>query len=647
MKTLRFTCLFLPFFLVSVTSLSKFAVADDFKPISREELEMKDNPAAPGTHAMILEWTDEQDDNESREDEYFRIKIFTDKGKKYGDVEIPYYNDRFTIGNIKARTVQPDGTIVPFTAKIFDKMLVKAGSFKIKAKTFSLPDVRPGSIVEYRYRRTWDSSLLYNANWELQRNLFIRKAKLVLKPYLKGAFFATYITVGVPKERQPVSTAKDFVLELRDVAEFQEEKLTLPESQLKPRVDFFYRTQDSKTPDDFWMRYGKETYRESEDFIGKRSGIKQAVNLIIGPADNAEAKLRKIYSRVQQIRNLSYEETKTTQEVSRITPKDNKNVEDVLRNGYGYRREINRLFVAMVRAAGLESNVVRVSQRDAQLFQRALLDDRQLDSEIAIAQSDAKEILLDPGTPFCPFGLLSWENTGITALRLDKDGGAFFQTAQPASQQAVLRRKADLKLDEDGGFKGKIEVEYEGQFALRRRLNALESDEAEQKKDHEERLEGWLPSGSKAKLIEITGNKDSEKPLHIRFEVEIPSVASSVGSRTLAPILVFQAQSSNPFEFAKRIHPIYFDFPYQEIDSVKVTLPEGLKIESLPKATVIKEQFAFYDNSWQQQGNTVMATRREAMGAYMFDLSFYNALRSFFEKVNNGDKENVVLRAAQ
>ena len=49
--------------------------------------------------------------------------------------------------NLHARTIRPDGTIVEFSGKAFDKSIVKARSVKYLAKTFTLPDVQVGSIL--------------------------------------------------------------------------------------------------------------------------------------------------------------------------------------------------------------------------------------------------------------------------------------------------------------------------------------------------------------------------------------------------------------------------------------------------------------------------------------------------------------------
>ena len=51
-----------------------------------------------------------------------------------------------------------------------------------------------------------------------------------------------------------------------------------------------------------------------EGFIGKRSAMDHAVAQIVSPNDSQEVKLRKIYDRVQQFRNTTYEFQKTKSE---------------------------------------------------------------------------------------------------------------------------------------------------------------------------------------------------------------------------------------------------------------------------------------------------------------------------------------------
>ena len=166
-----------------------------FQPISPEELKMTSEPQAPGAPAIILFHQVDRDDNfrTPHEDNYFRIKILTEEGRKYADVEIPYFKESGDTGVIRARTIRPDGTIVNFDGKVFTKTIVKAKGLKYQAKTFTLPDVQVGSIIEYYYTEDLREKNIFDSHWILSHELFTRSAKFSLKPYEAA---------GSPKERE-------------------------------------------------------------------------------------------------------------------------------------------------------------------------------------------------------------------------------------------------------------------------------------------------------------------------------------------------------------------------------------------------------------------------------------------------------------
>ena len=82
-----------------------------------------------------------------------------------------------------------------------------------------------------------------------------------------------------------------------------------PENELKYRVDFIYDTDSviEKDQDKYWKRVGKQWYGEINRVINRRRAMERAVAQIVQPGDAPEAKLRRIYARVQQIRNVSFE----------------------------------------------------------------------------------------------------------------------------------------------------------------------------------------------------------------------------------------------------------------------------------------------------------------------------------------------------
>jgi hypothetical protein len=619
------------------------SVAEDFKPVSPEELQLKEVSGAPGAHAVILEYTSNQNDTDSWEDEYYRIKVFDEEGKKHGDIELAYLRGVTNIGSIKARVLQPNGQIQPFDGKIFEKTVVKGRGFKFQAKAFSLPNVQPGSIIEYKFRRSWDASRLVNTRWTLQRDLFMKKASYVLQTYTGPGVGSYWMALGLPAGKQVQRKGDKIMLTLEDMPAFDEESYAPPEDQLKPRVEFFYSSRDVEKPDKFWPRVGKESYEEIESFIGNRKAIAQALNEFVTPAADPETKLKTIYTRVQQMRNLSWEREKTEQEAKRDKLKDSNNVEDVWKRGYGYRVELNRLFIAFARAAGFQAVPIMASRRDDVFFDRNLTDARQLNSEIVYVNAAGKEYYLEPGVPHCRFGTLRWMNTGVVGLKLNKDGGEFIQTPQPDITTGVTKRLVNLHY-EDGLFKGKVSLLFDGLEALDRRLDLLEEDEKEYNDDLEDEVKKLLPDNSTVKLVKIENAHGTEEPLIVHFDVELPDFSSQVGSRRLVPLAILQQGNANPFRHEKRTYPVYYSYPFQEVDFVTLELPDGYEVETLPAARKIDPPYAYYGTKWEKDAKQVAFTRQFAIRGYFFRLEHYPSLRDFYSQAATGDEDSVVLK---
>ncbi len=157
--------------------------ADDWLPISPEELKMSSEPHAPGAPAILLYKQVDRDDNGPYETHYARIKILTEEGRKFADIEIPFDKASESVRSIEARTIRPDGSIVKFDGTVYEKPIVQTRGVKRFAKTFTMPDVRVGSIIEYRYRHSFEQGYVFNSNWVLSQDLFTKYAKFSLYPY--------------------------------------------------------------------------------------------------------------------------------------------------------------------------------------------------------------------------------------------------------------------------------------------------------------------------------------------------------------------------------------------------------------------------------------------------------------------------------
>ncbi len=620
-----------------------------FQAVSSDELRITSEPLAPGAAAIILYRQVDRDDNSytSHEDNYFRIKILNEEGRKRADIEIPFFKGSEDIENIRGRTIRPDGTVVNYDGKVFEKQLVKGRGVKYLAKTFTLPDVQVGSIIEYFYTVDLKEHYIFDSHWILSNELFTKKARFSLKPYER--FYLRWSWQGLPQGEEPKKGPDAIIrMDASNIAAFQTEDYMPPANELMSRVDFIYEQSFSgKDQDSYWKQFGKQANGQLENFIGKRKAMEQAVAQIVSASDSQEVKLRKIYERVQQLRNTSYELEKTAQEQKREKEKPAENVEDVWKRGYGNSIQLTWLFLGLARAAGFEGYGCWVSDRKDYFFNKITMQSTKLDTNVALIKLNGKDLYLDPGVVFTPFGLLTWSETGVTGLRLDRDGGTWIQTTLPPASESRIERVAKLRLSDTGDLEGKLTVSYVGLESMYHRMEERNADEVERRKFLEELVMSQIPMGSEVELSNKPDWMSAETPLVAEFNLKIPGWASGAGRRVLLPAAIFVAAEKGLFEHADRVQAIYFEYPYEKADDVTVELPVGWQVSSVPPPQDRNQKLVLYSLKVEQNPGTLRLTRKLAIDAVLVPQKYYPALRNFFQGVRTGDAAQIVVQPGE
>lgn len=376
--------------------------------------------------------------------------------------------------------------------------------------------------------------------------------------------------------------------------------------------------------------------------------MEQAATQIVSPSDSQEVKLRKIYDRVQQIRNTTYELRKTEQEEKRDKEKPAENVEDVWRRGYGNNVQLTWLFLGLVRAAGFEAYGCWVSGRREYFFNPVTMQSAKLNSNVVLVKLNGKDLYFDPGGALTPFGLLEWSETGVQGLRLDKDGGTWIQTTLPRASESRIERVGKLKLSPDtGDLEGKLIVTYVGLEAMYLRLEERHADEVARKKFLEERVTSQIGAAAEAELTNNPDWTNPETPLVAEFNLKIPGWASSAGRRVVIPAAIFTAGEKGLFEHANRVQPIYFEYPYEKADDLTIELPPGWEVSSAPTAQDQDGHVVRYTLKVEKSPGTIRLTRKLTIDVMLVGQKYYGALRNFFQVVRTGDGEQIVLQPGE
>ncbi len=623
-----------------------------FQLPSSQELSLTSEPAAPNAPAIILYRQVDRFDlgRKGHQDNYFRIKILTDAGRSYADVEIPFYKDEYEVTNIHARSIAPNGTITDYDGKMFDKTIVKARGMRYLAKVFTLPNVQKGSILEYYYTFDYPDYYIFNSRWILSEELFTKLARFSLKSYEPeyGKINLHWSWRGLPAGTNPPAAGPDKIirLEAHDIPAFHDEDFMPPAGEMKAQVNFIYSYEaPEQDKDKFWIQVGKNRYEQVNTFLSKRGALQSAVAQIVSPSDDQETNLRKLYARVQQIRNTSYEYSLTAQEEKRESAKANKNIEDVWKHGYGNGVELTWLFLGLARDAGFEAYPVYVADRQNYFFDPSQMDQGRLDANVALVKLNGKDAYYDPGAEFVPFGLLPWNETGVQGLRLDKDGGSWIQTPLPSSATSQIIRTAKLKVNAEGDVEGKLTIVYTGLEALTKRLEERHEDDQQRKKFLEDIVKSYISAGADVDLTNQPDWKSSSMDLTAEFSVKIPGWISAAGKHMLLPVGIFSATEKGLFDHAEREHPVYFEFPFQKTDTISLQLPEGVVVSNLPAAQKQGGGAVSYTLTADKNKDELQISRVLRVDVLILPVTQYPAVRAFFQAVRTGDDAQVMLQA--
>jgi len=287
------------------------------------ELSMTSAPDDPGAAGVYLFREEIGDDKLHFHSVYVRLKILTEDGKKYADVEMPIYEKgRYKIADVEGRTIHSDGTVIPYTGKPIDKLIVKTKEFQYHTRVFTLPDVQVGSILEYRYDLRYDDDFVYEPTWFIQQEIPVRAAHYKFVPYqreLQGAHgeVTEGQTAYVPQlpagaELKYNQASQVYELQMTNIVAQPKEDFMPPMQSLTYRVQFYYTA--FRKVEDFWKDEGKYWSKDIDKFASPSRKIQDAVQQIVLPADTTQQKVAKIYDAMMPLENTSFTRERSSEE---------------------------------------------------------------------------------------------------------------------------------------------------------------------------------------------------------------------------------------------------------------------------------------------------------------------------------------------
>ncbi len=635
------------------------AAAVDWRPVDPAELALKSPRVDPDADAEAISWdiwiTDKTigRTRETVRTHYLRVKIFTERGAANQSViDLASVDSKFHIHSLRGRTLKADGTIVPLKkANIFQRTLVKAAGVRARKRSFSMPNVQIGDVIEYQWKETY-SSVANNLRLYLQRDIPTWKVTYHVKPsqlvadngYTMSSQAFNIDFKGFEEDPQGYWTTT-----MENMPAFKDEPYMPPDDQVQSWVLLFYTRDRSGEPDKYWKGVG-ERFKDAYALLTKADGAvkREAARIVAGTSSESE-KITKILNFCRdEIQSVHHDRSGLSGR-ERSTFKKNKGPSDTLKQGMGTGFDVNMLFTALARGAGLRAYVALVSQRDDRFFQPAYLASTFLNSAVVAVEVDGEWRFYDPGLPYLEKGMLYWPEEGVQALLAEKGGPHWLETPFSSPERTAARRTAKMKLLSDGTLEGVVTQTYSGHFGVSRKNNYDGLSE----KERSERVETLVRNRlSTAELSDIqVENADSvDGAFAYSYKVRVPGYAVRTGKRMFLQPSFFERGAPSVFSAGERRHDIYFNYSWIEEDRVTIELPEGFVLSNVasPKSIPVEEIGDYRATISVESERTLVYERKFLWGMHgniLFPAAAYPQIKEVFDRIHNQDQQAVTLQS--
>jgi Domain of Unknown Function with PDB structure (DUF3857)/Transglutaminase-like superfamily len=637
------------------------AAGDDWKPIDQAQLSLKSSTVEKDADAEGLFWEVKIDDNPEGDlifNHYLRVKVFTERGREsQSKIDLPFGNligGETKIQDIAARTIKPDGSIVELKKEdIFERTIVKISGLKVKARSFAMPAVEPGCIIEYRWREVRVYSDANYVRLQFQRDIPVQRVKYSIKPMqYVGANFNS-ITLHGQSTPWAKETGGFYTTTMTNMPAVHEESRMPPEDQIKTWMLVYYQRAgfNKSDPEKYWAELGRDFYERNKSLIKANDEVKQMAASLVDGAKSEDEKLERLFDFCRyKIKNKNNDASGLTPE-ERTKAKENKNPSDTLKRGVGDGGDIDLLFAALANASGFDARIVLAPDRGDIFFDKSLPNAYFVDPRYIAVNVGGNWKFFKPGYNYVPYGMLLWQQEGQQALITDPKAPVWVNTPLSSPEKSLIKRIANLKLAEDGTMEGDVRLEFNGHPSIERKEDIDEESETQREEKLKEEIKAQM-SAAEVTNIKIENVTDHVKPLVYTYHVRFPGYAQRTGKRIFLQPAFFQYGLGPLFATTGRTYPIYFHYPWSEDDQVEISLPKGYALDNADAPSPFGGGgISDYKPSLAASTDGSLLVYKRSFyfgkgGNILFPVESYSQLKNYFDMMHKQDNHSIALKQA-
>lgn len=507
---------------------------------------------------------------------HVRIKILKDKGLTAADIHIPFHSYRGdeNIKGLTAQTYNLDGNGNIITTKVEKKLIFeKPLSKRYSEQVFTFPEVKAGSIIEYKYTHT----NIGLSNWYFQRSFPVRYSRYRVDFPEEVEFVCTPMCV-LPVQQKSESKGRRILrtLSMTNIPALRDEPYISCEDDYLQRIETrVIAINPAGMPRQSRIYNWPQIIKflaEDEDF-----GV-QLKRDIPRTADLEEA-LKKLNDPFQKMVTIHHYVRKNMEWNNYGSIWALNGVKSAWKEKKGTSGEINLILVNLLKDAGLKASPLLVSTRDNGRVNTSFAHWRNFNKVLAYVTIGEKFYVLDATEKYTPSHLIPYEvmySEGLVIEKIDTRewGWRVIWSDKPHFRETIV---VQGMIDEEGLMKGSASVSsYD--YSRVQRIPVLKQD----KNKFIEKFFTAANPGVKIDTLNIENEDIDTLPLTQTIKFNQP--VNSSGDYKYFSVNMFTGLEKNPFVADNRFSDVFFgaNQNYQIVASI--TIPESYEFEALPKS---------------------------------------------------------------
>ena len=646
--------IFLLLFLFSVSNI-QCQQPDTFGKVTPEEIAMTVYSKDSTANAVVLY---ERGDNYFEvinryirvvKEYHVKIKILNEKGYDHASISIPLRRSEKSsekLKELKAVTHNGKNKTVVLSSQMYTKDVHK---FQTE-RTFTFPNLKKGSILEYKYKII--SPYFYHfKGWSFQSDIpkiyseFNAKipGNYIYNRAMTGSLVLDINDATVKKncfhvDGYPQSADCEILkYAMRDIPAFKvaEEYMLAPSNYIS-RVDFElskHRRIDGVTDKytNSWEDVDKE-FRADKN-IGKQLTKKGFFENHVPESLFAEKdeliRAKSIYAFVQS--HYTWTEKYGIYGKARV--------KEAFDQGKGNVSEINMSLINLLNAAGLKANLMLLSTRKMGLPKKTHPVMSDFNYSIAKLDINGQTYLLDATDKYIAFGTLPFRALNYYGRVMDfKNDSYWYDIKADDSSLHQIRMQLSFDVEENKAF-GKLDIINQGYnaFYINEKIDNQNKDTYLE--SFEEDIESDFSILSYERKPELQDDKNTSE----RFEFEIENTLN--GDMVYFNPFLIRFFEENPFTLEKRTYPVDFGYPRKYKYQMAIEVPEGYIVKEIPKSINVKTGEESIVMKFQGQ-----ASQKNIIITFILDLNTphipaddYDNLKEVFRHVTDIQNNSLII----